>query len=79
MKKRIFPSAETVGLSSARSLLILGPMFSILMMVSALMMFSFWAIRVPEVSFSGCAKAVLIQLKRIKKEMAFFKTVDFGY
>jgi hypothetical protein len=78
IKKRIFPSADTVGLSYGRSVLILGPMFSILIMVSALMIFSFWAISVPAVSFSGCAKAVFIQIKRIKKKLVFFKTVDFG-
>src|SRR5436190_18543151 len=78
IKNRIFPSADTVGLSSARSVLIFGPIFSILMTVSALMIFSFWAIKVPEVSWRGCAKTVFIQVKRINRVMAFFKTVDFG-
>ena len=78
MKKRILPSAETVGLSSGYCVLIFGPRFSILMIVSALITFSFWAISGPDVSCEGCAIAAIIQINRIKKRVAFFKAVDFG-
>jgi len=41
MKNRRFPSADTVGLNSARGVLMFGPRFSVLTMVEAVMTFSF--------------------------------------
>ena len=67
MKKRMFPSAETVGRSSGRFVLILEPRFSILMTVDSVMMFSFCGTRDP-VSASGCDMAMR-QIASIMKNM----------
>ena len=78
MKKRILPSADTVGLNSGYCVFIFGPRFSILITVSALITFSFCGISAAEVSWEGCEIAAVIQLNRIKKRVALFKAVDFG-
>src|SRR5947207_13982709 len=52
IKNNKFPSADTVGLSSANEVLMLGPTFSIFMIVEAVMTFSFCALSL-EVSTAG--------------------------
>ena len=74
----MFPSADTVGRSSGYSVFTFGPRFSILIIVSALITFSFCAINLPVVSFSGCEMADFIPKQRINRKMVFFKAVDFG-
>ena len=78
MKNKIFPSADTVGLSSGYGVFTFGPRFSILITVSAFITFSFCGINAPDVSAEGCAADLSIQTERIKKRVAFFKAVDFG-
>ncbi len=53
IKNNRFPSADTVGLNSARGVLMFGPKFSILMIVDAVIIFSFWGIKSPVVSAEG--------------------------
>ena len=74
MKKSISPSAETVGLSSGKSELMLIPRFSTLIMVEEVMIFSFCCFRAP-VSCKGCAKE-LTNSRRAKGKMNFFKRSD---
>ena len=57
MKNNKLPSADTVGRNSGSLVLMLGPRFSILITVSALITFSFCAINGPVVSLEGWAIA----------------------
>lgn len=66
-----------VGRNSARGVLILDPKFSILIIVEEVMTFSFCGIN-PRVSPAGCAVVINMYACRIKKEMAFFKSLDIG-
>ncbi len=77
MKNNKLPSAEMVGRNSARSELILNPKFSILIMVEAVIMFSFCAIKVAEVSLVNWPVADSMQTNRMKTQMAFF--IGFGF
>ena len=49
-----------------------------MIIVSALITFSFWAINLPVVSLSGCEMTVFIPKNRINRNLMFFKVVDFG-
>src|SRR5690348_2790821 len=77
MKKGRFPSAEIVGRSSARLVLMFGPRFSILMMVDALITFSFCAFSVPMVSIESWALDGCHAAKRKEYRNIFFKGSDF--
>ena len=66
-----------MGRNSARGVLILDPKFSILIIVEAVMIFSFCGIN-PRVSPAGCAVVNNMHACRIKKVMAFFKLLDIG-
>src|SRR5207249_11675749 len=76
IKNKRFPSADTVGLSSAKGVLIFGPKFSVLMIVDAVIMFSFCGIRLPEVSASGWAFENCPQTVKRKNRIGLFTTLD---
>ena len=78
MKNNRFPSAEIVGLNSGKSELILMPKFSILRIVAALMILSFWAFNTSEVSAESCAYEYSTQVDMRKNESNFFKTLDLN-
>jgi hypothetical protein len=78
IKKRILPSAETVGLNSGSGVLILVPRFSILMIVSAVMIFSFWGFKAPRVSLSGWPNRSGKRNDRNSMQTEFFKRMDLA-
>src|SRR5574337_76287 len=75
MKNNKLPSAEIVGLSSGKSVLIFAPKFSTLITVDGFMMFSFCATSFPEVS-NGCAFARRILKRKRRSKVSFFKGQD---
>lgn len=76
IKKRRFPSAEMVGLSSGRSELMLTPRFSTLTMVDAVMMLAAWGTNATEESKDVCAETACTQAQLIKGIMFFFTAPD---
>ena len=70
MKNRVLPSADTVGLNSARSELILIPKFSILSIVEAVIILSFWGFN--KVSLEGWALALYAHARVIRKGVSLF-------
>ena len=66
-----------MGRNSARGVLIFDPKFSILIIVEVVMIFSFCGIN-PRVSTACCADVNNMHACRIRKEMAFFKSLDIG-
>lgn len=67
----MLPSAETVGLSSAKSEFTFTPKFSILRMVEAVMMLSFCGFKTMEVSKEGWAAACNMQMHKMIDLMVF--------
>ncbi len=80
MKNRSVPSAETVGLNSGYFELTFGPRFSILMIVAAVIIFSFCAFKVPVVSpdasLGAWAVACCRAADKIRIGIAFFTELD---
>src|SRR5918998_363500 len=76
IKNKILPSADIVGLNSASSELIFFPIFSILMMVADVMIFSFWGFKLSKESLDGWAIALYKTVNRIKKRVVFFIESD---
>jgi len=78
IKNNRFPSADTVGRNSAKAVLILAPKFSTLMIVDAVIIFSFCGMRWA-VSIAGWEKENRKKGSNIKREMIFLTVLDlFG-
>ena len=80
IKNKILPSADTVGRSSARSELILIPKFSILIIVEALIILSFWAFNNVSVLVvvDGCADAINVHPSKSRKGVRLFTTLGLA-
>ena len=78
IKKSILPSAEIVGLNSGSCVLIFSPRFSILMIVSEVMIFSFCGFNAPNVSEEGWANTCWTQVINEAIIISFFKGVDLA-
>lgn len=74
MKNKRLPSAETVGRSSASFELMLNPRFSILIIVEAVIIFSFCAIK--PVSLDGWAGTMYTMAHKMVAKRIFFMGLD---
>ena len=78
MKNKMLPSAETVGLSSAKSELTFTPKFSILRMVEAVMMLSFCGFKTIDVSMEVWPAACNMPMHKINKRLRVFTAKDLA-